>query len=363
MSTATHHDHGHSHGPPADDLQGYYTEQLLTVGGCGALAGVAIVLYTSGKLDLILHPKFHIYVLGGGLVLLALVILRGVCLWISVGEATPEAAHEHEHEHGPGCGHDHDHKHGPGCGHDHDHDHDHGVHEKEHGATPATGVSLPLTTPAPEHEEHGHDHSHSQGHSHGHSHGDDGHGHGWAPWRFVVLLLPVALFFFDLPNKAMMTHASNIAGGFNPDEIEKGASKGDDFNVSFLMLEQAALTKETRDFYSDKTVRLEGIFTGSDENRFTLNRLTMNCCAADAITLKAVILVDYRQIKEDPTAARLDPRTLAGQWVRVTGTVKFLQAPNGVSFITALIVTPTKADPASTLVEKMAKPPANPYVY
>src|SRR5262249_30284048 len=131
MSEATHHDHGHSHGPPADDLQGYYTEQLFTIGTCGALGGVAIVLYSSNKLQYILHPSFHIWVLLGGLTLVALVLVRGIALWNSVGEPTTDPVDEHEH--GPGCGHDHhhNHEHGPGCDHDHDHDHDHGVHEKK----------------------------------------------------------------------------------------------------------------------------------------------------------------------------------------------------------------------------------------
>lgn len=347
MSEAMHHDHGHSHGPPADDLQGYYTEQLLTIGTCGALAGVAILLYLSrgadgsGMLGLILVSGFHPWVLAGGLVLMALVVLRGVCLWVSVGEPVAEPVHEH----GADCGHDHGHD----CGHDHHDHHDHGVL-----------TSLPLATPTPAHADHGHSHAH--GHSHGG--GDDGHGHAWAPWRFVVLLLPVALFFFDLPNKAMV-QAKDVSAGFSAEGLTVGDTTDVDTKVSFLTLEQAALTEEGRALYSDKAVRLEGIFAGNDENRFTLTRPTMNCCAADAITLKAVILVSYKKIDQDASAVRLDPSGLNNKstWVRVTGVVKFLQPTGGGPYTTTLIVTPTKDDSIKKLVEKMAKPPANQYVY
>jgi hypothetical protein len=342
MSEAEHNNHGHSHGP-GEDPAGYYLEQLLTLGASGALAGVAIVLYMTERLNFILHPKFHPFVLAGGLTLLALVIVRGVCLWISVGEPTTEPIHEH----GPGC--DHEHQHGPGCDHDH----------------PGEGVtSLPLT-PAVDHgHSHSQAHSHSHAHSHdgGHGHGggnDHGHGHGWAPWRIILLMLPVVLFFLDLPNKAMI-QAKDISEEFKLGEnsIE---STGSDFNVTFLMLERASLSQESRDFYTGKTVRLEGVFAGQDESKFTLTRPTMNCCAADAITLKAVILVDYRDNKDGP---RLDPSKLSGtKWVRVTGTVQFLQRDGTGPFTTALIVQPTPEFPISKAVELMDKPPANQFTY
>ncbi len=338
MAHAGHSDHGHSHGP-TNDLAGYYLEQLLTLGASGALGGVCIVLYTSGKLNHILHPKFHLFVLVGGIALLTLVLIRGISLWIAVGEPASEPVHEH----GPGCGHDHGHD----CGHDH--------HAE------AVQTSLPL---APAAADHGHSHSHSHGHSHGPSHGGDDHGHdhGWAPWRIILLMLPVALFFLDLPNKAMV-QAKDVSSGFELGK-EATASRGADFNVTFLTLERASLSPESRDFYSDKTVRLEGVFAGSDENRFTLTRPTMNCCAADAITLKAIILVDYREIKDLPNQPHLDPTKLSGnKWVSVTGTVKFLQRDGKGPFTTALIVTPTPELPISKAVELMEKPPANQFVY
>src|SRR5215469_13082673 len=150
--------HDHSHG----DRNAYYLNQLFTIAVCGALGGVAVMLWQSGTLRFMVVERFWLPTLLGGIALLVLVLIRAVALWRSVDE--PAAAHSHDHEH---CGHSHD------CDHDHHHDHDH-------------------------------DHDHHHDHNHGHSHGsadDHGHDHGWAPWRYVVLLLPVVLYFLNLPNQ------------------------------------------------------------------------------------------------------------------------------------------------------------------
>src|SRR3954447_5410528 len=81
--------------PPAtDDVGTYYLDQLFTIAVCGALAGVTIMLWQSNLLGRMLHPKFHIWVLGGGLALLALVVIRAVAVWRSVDTALP--SHEAE---------------------------------------------------------------------------------------------------------------------------------------------------------------------------------------------------------------------------------------------------------------------------
>src|SRR5262249_51701837 len=163
--------HVHQH----EDRNAYYLDQLFMIGICGALAGVTVMLWYSGLLGKMLHPKFHVWVALGGFSLLALVALRAVAVWRSVDELAPDHTHEHEHEHGPGCRHDHGHGHG-----------------HAEAVTPAAGVAgLALAPPAPGAT---HDHGHGHGHSHSHAHAH-GHDHGWAPWRYVVLLLPVALYF------------------------------------------------------------------------------------------------------------------------------------------------------------------------
>ncbi len=94
---------------------------------------------------------------------------------------------EHDHDHG------HTHEHGAACDHTHDHDH-------EHGHT------------------HGHDHAHAHG---GHDHGHD---HGWNPWRYIVLLLPVVLYFLNLPNSGFS--ASYMMRGMHTGELDSGAAIG-----------------------------------------------------------------------------------------------------------------------------------------
>ena len=111
---------GHAH---AEDQQTYYLDQLCTLGICGALGVIMVLMRTYEVLPLILHPKFHDAVVWGGYALLGMVAIRGVALWISAGKTASPAPHDH----------------------DHDHDDDHVVHA--------------------------------------HSHADHGHDHGWAPWQ------------------------------------------------------------------------------------------------------------------------------------------------------------------------------------
>src|SRR5262245_61527398 len=134
------HDHGHDHGT-------HYIDQLCSVAVAGALGVIAVVLYLQGALN-ILAAFFQQALLGGGILLVILAIVRGATLWFEVGRQKP--AHHHHHHH-----HDHDHAHGHDCGHDHEHgpscDHDHHAEE-----TPA-GVSLPVVASQ---SEPAHDHGH-----------------------------------------------------------------------------------------------------------------------------------------------------------------------------------------------------------
>jgi uncharacterized protein len=167
-----------------DSRAAYYLDQLFTIGVCGALAGVTIMLWRSG-LSKMLAEKFHIWVGLGGLSLLALVVVRAVSLWRSVDESAEEPAdhgHSHGHAHGEGAACEHDHGITTERGHSHGHDH---IQPQTTGGS----LSLALTPAAP------------IGHSHSHGDGAD-HDHGYAPWRYIVLLLPVALYFLILSNPA-----------------------------------------------------------------------------------------------------------------------------------------------------------------
>jgi uncharacterized membrane protein YcgQ (UPF0703/DUF1980 family) len=352
------HDHHHHH----QDVNTYYLEQLCTIAVCGALAAVTCTAWYTGNLKYFIHPRYHLLVLSGGLLLLALVIVRAVAVWFSVAEPSAVPVHDHDHDHGHGHDHHHGHHHhhhhehaAHGHGHDHPHDHDLATEPAAliaENADNATLLPVPGARPAePAHaHEHG-DHDHHHHHHHGHSHDHD-HEHGWAPWRYVVLLLPVALYFLLSP-EGMSTQ-----GALDADEVggQKEVTAQDvDYSVTFLMLERAALTPEGRKAYEGKTVSLIGRFVGDNDRRFTLSKWTMICCLADARPLNAVILVDK------DSRGRLDINHLRNQWVRVAGQVQFLPRKDTGAYVTAVVLYPTPEKPLTELVQ-VVPAPANPFV-
>ncbi len=335
------HDHSHDH-----DHNSYYVEQLFTIAVCGALGGVAVSLYYTDKLRLMLHPKFHIWVLLGGIALLALVAVRAVALWFEVDEARDaiDAMHDHDHDHGHAHHHHHDHDHGC-CDHDHDHGHEHGIQPSKEGITSGAALTSAPTLAAAAVHEHAHEHTHSHAH---------GHDHGWAPWRYVVLILPVMLYFLNMPDQGFRTHTALL--GMEAIEAPKNvASTGVDFKVGFQQLEQASLTEESRERYEGKTVRLTGQCLPRDNKMCQLIRYKISCCAADAVPLGAVIMVDPN------STSRLDADRLRGQWVQVTGRVHFFQVPSTREYKTAVILYPTAEQPMDELM-KVVPPDPNPFL-
>jgi hypothetical protein len=382
--------HSHDH-----DQGTYYIEQLCTIGVSAAVAGVCITMwwarnYTPSPrpphlhmLDVMLKPSFHWPVLAGGIALAVLAVVRAGAVWALVGRSG--STHNHDHNHG----HDHDHDHA----HEHDHDHDHAHHHHEHA--------------------HDHAHEHAHDHTHDHANGSDcGHEHGFSPWRYIVLLVPVVLFFLGIPSllpseKALdpndflqdttkhlrpifgmrLTKTKNgylqvtkvkpnsepyeagLRGGevireirhevsndgnplaqpevFAPQELsldevtkllqredmdrvklavandESGQTRLIELNrnsallLDFNELEKASYTKEGRDWYQGRMGRLRGQFapapTGNSK-QFTLFRLRMQCCAADAVPIKAMIVA-----KDSVTHVK------SQDWVEVEGQILFLE--------------------------------------
>src|SRR5580658_8254992 len=66
--------HDHHHG---ESLRDYFTEQLLTILVCGVFGIAAIQMYVEKKMEF-LAPQFHPWVLGGGISIIAMVILRPI---------------------------------------------------------------------------------------------------------------------------------------------------------------------------------------------------------------------------------------------------------------------------------------------
>jgi uncharacterized repeat protein (TIGR03943 family) len=280
-----HHEHNHSHGNT------YYVDQLCTIGACGLMGGVCLMMYLDGRLKYILTPFFFVPVLVGGLALMLMAAVRAVTLWRDAGKVSA-------------------------CAHDHDHGHDH---------------------------EHGHDHVHACGHDHGHE-------HGWTPARYAVLMIPVALFFFNLPNGAFSADAyshmmSNV-------EIEGGAKTvaskaGPVLGLGFKELSNAARDSVTRSQLEGKTGRLTGMYQPSPQSQktFTLFRVKMSCCAADAIPVGVVIACD-ENITQFPANTK--------QWVEAEGQIQFLKARGQNNFIPVLYMKSAK-------MVKPIDPPASEY--
>ncbi|MHB1422861.1 MAG: TIGR03943 family putative permease subunit [Gemmataceae bacterium] len=317
------HDHDHAHDPNT-----FYLDQLFTIAVCGALAAVTVLWWWSGAMTLFLVPNYHLLVLFGGLLLLSLVVIRAAAVWRSVDEM--KLTNDHDH-----CGHDHDHCH---------HEHEHGIQsEAQTTGYSAAPSSLPLSVPV-----HAHDHDHEHDHDHDHE-------HGWAPWRYVVLLLPVVLYFLNLPNQGFSADAGGAAlNDMALNAAASVASKGR-VEVGFGELQQASLTQESRDYYKGMTVTLTGQYSGNDPKRFGLTRFKMACCAADAVPLKAIIMVN------DESSERVDPDRYRNKWVEVTGRILFFQKPGTNEHFTGLILYPTKNEPISQLV-KIIPQPATPWL-
>lgn len=326
------HDHQHNHGQAE-----YYLEQIFTIGICGALGAVAVSLYVTGKLNLMLNPKFHPWVLGGGIGLLVMVAVRALAVWNSVADPRAIDVHDdHGHDHGhEDCGHAQG-----ACGHAH-HD-DHG-HSHSHGH---------------DHDDHGHSHSHGHehddhGHSHSHGHDDHGHDHGWAPWRYVVLMLPVVLYLLNLPNEGFSAYKAPDRG----DVKFAGAKEiGDLGEVSLLQLEKAAGSANQRDTFEGKRVTVIGRYSGDDPKRFSLSRFRINCCAADATPLNVFIMID-----PDPKVKGVDSRALQGRWLRVTGVVSFMKDPRNGDYFTTIVVQPKEGEELPEYVDEVPMP-ANPFI-
>jgi hypothetical protein len=278
--THTHdHDHGHHHPHGHTHSAGeYYLEQLLTIGICGAFAVVAVMMYNSNKLGLILVPKFHPWVLWGGVALFVLTLVRIVALWRATAPA-------HDH-------HDHPHEHSPDCQHDHSHDHNHG---HEHHPTHPEGV-------------HAHDHS-----------------HGGIFWRVVVLMFPIALFLMGLPNEGFSKEKQLELLGKDAALGEMGAvaaKGGAIIPLTFADLSAAALDPDSRAGYEGHTVQVKGQLRKLSDKECTLYHLKMTCCAADMIPLKA------RIVTEDSLGAIADT-----EWREVTGVLQFVQLAGKEQYI------------------------------
>jgi hypothetical protein len=190
MAHSHDHTHSHDHDHGGDT---YFIDQLCMVGLSGAFGMICLCLWflQYNMLALMLGEQFHYYVLASGVVLVILAAARGAIHWQQSRDPNFKG----------------------GCDHDHGHAHEHPHHD--HGIQAGAPAQLALQTEL-KLVQHGADcgHSHAPGESCGHDHDhkhpqneEADHDHGWAPWRYVVILVPIILFLLGLPNKPPSIHA------------------------------------------------------------------------------------------------------------------------------------------------------------
>ena len=300
----------------------WFQEQLLQVAISMGLGGVSLAIYLTGRVNLMLAPKFHAWLLAGAVALLLVGFIRAVLLARaarmstlapSTSSALSTDGHHHA-EHAHEDDHHHHHHHDDCCGaHSHAHDGD-SVGKSNGGDADHRGEAC------------------CGEHKHGSDCGHD-HDHQWLPLQVMVLSIPMVLFALNLPNEAFGAMKALDLDAYSLSPSGAGAGSGGKADgVSFLQLERAASNPEARGLYEGKTVQLVGKFVGDHDKRFTLIRYKMNCCAADAVPLNAAIMVDPQ------SPARLDFRHWSGKWVEVNGEVRFLQSRDGKSYLAALIL-------------------------
>jgi hypothetical protein len=280
------HEHDHN-------SRSYFLDQLWTIAICGAFGVVMILLKYLNVMPIFLDSKFHLPVIWGAIALLILVAIRAVALWIAAGRLKMAGQNEHNHAHD----HDHSQEHHH---HDHAHQHDH------------------------PHDDHSHDHT---DHHHEHDSLDDhGHEHDFAPWRYVVLMLPIVLFLFRMPW---------------PDEPDpEEAQNADILSMKLSDAEQSAEDEQKRALYEDKMIRLKGISVPwGDIGQFIFVKMRMTCCYADSYGEPVRILVQPPK--------NVDVAKLKDKWVKVIGKMGYRQM--GSRYITYV-----KADSV-----KQIKPPAD----
>jgi hypothetical protein len=296
----------------------YFTEQLLTILVCGALGFVGIEMYRNDMLRHILAPPFHTPVLVGSIGVLVLVAVRAVAVWREAGELQPAdgMSCQENHVHSAAC------NHLPGL---------------PAGAAAEEVVDDP-------------------GHSHDMS---------WVFARMLVLVFPVALFALGVPNSSFSKEGQMRLAGNDAaldaatiealakesgTTVQEQTHEADGTTVrtlrtatglmlrettpsgggkpvyavvaqagvpmSFNELNEAALDSGKREALAGQTAILEGRFKRLSDKEFTLFRLKMTCCGADAVPLKVRIVA---------------PQAVNGRqdfdWVRVKGVIQFIKAP------------------------------------
>jgi hypothetical protein len=317
----------------------YFTEQLLTILVCGGLGFVGVQMYRQDMLRHILAPQFHTPVLIGSIAVLVLVAVRAITVWREAGQLQPvdDMMCQQNHVHSAAC------NHLPGL---------------PTGTTPDENLM----------DDHGHSHDMS-----------------WVFARMLILVFPIALFALGIPNSGfsqdklnkMLERDKQAAFNLDPKELEamakdpastvyesSDAPDGSKVRVlqtpsglkvrevvplsggpaayslvseagsemRFNELNDAAFDADKRRSYTGQTAILEGKFNRLTDKEFTLYRLKMTCCGADAVMLKVRIIAPHV------------PAVPEGEWVRVKGVIRFIKAPGQERYTPVLVLNDIAKD-------------------
>jgi phosphate/sulfate permease len=328
--------HAHSHGGQPGGS--YYLDQVFTILMCGGLGIAAVSMYMNPKLlERIVVPAFFVPILAGGIGVLVLVAVRAVAVWQLSGQAqSARAADEHDHSHSHSHGHEHSHSHG----HDHAHAHD---------------------------ENCGHDHGTDCGHDHGDGHVDEAHEHGWTPVRYMVLAIPFFLFILGEPRRNFSANQvaketsgalvspkrlalAGLSGGPALTKVlKKSDAERREFQLRFNELVEAAAVPIRQENYDGDIGILRGQFfpIPGNDSEFTLFRVDMTCCNADA------------RILETRIASPVSVQSLGlkeGDWIRARGVISFERDEKKKKWIPVISLQPHSTE--RTRIDEKAVTPA-----
>src|SRR5262249_40066080 len=98
---------------------------------------------------------------------------------------------------------------------------------------------------------------------------------------------------------------------------------------NFQELEMARFSPDARSYFEGRTCTLKGMLWPISDKEFTLFKMKMACCRADAVPLKIHI------ISPELLAADLNAR----DWVEVTGEIQFRQVPGKADYVTVMQIS------------------------
>lgn len=156
------------------------------------------------------------------------------------------------------------------------------------------------------------------------------HDPAWTYSRLAVLSFPVGLFLIGVPNSGFSEERIRVLLGADENvnfHLTEAAERNGTV-TTFGDLHDAARDADSRARMEGQTAVVDGRVSILDDQQFTLYRLKMTCCAADVVpqkvrvVLKSGILSGYRN----------------AEWVRLTGRVRFVPAPNSEQFIPVVVV-------------------------